>query len=102
MLLGRMHAQDDGQAAGGGACGWQPADAMVLAPGVRELILHAVQLWDELATGWGGVPVYDGVAGRLAAWQMVSGAHLRELREQLRLALGAWALPRPPEGARNG
>ena len=102
MLLGRMHAQVDGQAAGGGACGWQPADAMVLAPGVRELILHAVQLWDELATGWGGVPVYDGVAGRLAAWQMVSGAHLRELREQLRLALGAWALPRPPEGARNG
>ena len=102
MLLGRMHAWDDEQAAGGGACGWQPVDAMVLAPGVRKLRLHAVQLRDELATGWGGVLVYDGVAGRLAAWQMVSGAHLRELREQLRLALGAWALSRPPEGARNG
>ena len=102
MLLGRMYARDDGQAAGGGPCWWQPVDAMVLAPGVRKLRLHAVQLQDELATGWGGVPVYDGVAGRLAAWQMVSGAHLRELREQLRLALGAGALPRPPEGARNG
>ena len=61
------------------ACGWQPVDAMVLAPGVRELILHAVQLWDELATGWGGVPVYDGVAERLAAMLVASGAHLREL-----------------------
>ena len=102
MLLGRTYARDDGQAAGGGPCWWQPVDAMVLAPGVRKLRLHAVQLQDELATGWGGVLVYDGVAWRLAAWQMVSGAHLRELREQLRLALGAWALPRPPEGARNG
>ena len=92
MLLGRMHAQVDGQAAGGGACGWQPADAMVLAPGVRELILHAVQLWDELATGWGGVPVYDGLAERLAPGSNANGLGCSPSRTPGADAPGTWRL----------
>ena len=101
VLLVRTHASEE-RTAGGGAYERQLDGAMALAPGIHGLHgLRVVRLWDAVAADGGDVPGFNGVAERLAAMPLVSGAHLRELREQVRLELGAWALPRPPEDARD-